>query len=436
VAHVPVAPPFRLAVLPDRSSAVLFISPGHTSPRNATSTDGHWAAVRPTRDGADQGRGLPDPNTWGTACILVLPAHAVSWHAVTLPKSAPGKWRAALEGLLEERLLDDPSQLHFALPSGFKPQPNAAPTWVAVCDRGWLKASLQSLSDTGWTVTRIVPETTPLTQPTVWAHEAAGEPWLTWMAPQGVVHWPIENAATAQPGLSSEQAARRVPLPWQSATEMGYCCATPAAVQMAEACVDGVNWQIEPVWKQWLRAADTDWDLAQFDIRLSAGARREKSLRDAWQSIVHGPAWRPFRRGLVALVAVHLVGLNAVAWQQQQALAALNQSVRDTLTQTFPQVTLVLDAPRQMEREMERMRASHSALSNADLEPLLQVWAPLAERHGVELLRIDFEAQRVTLAHTPWPPEGNEALKATLRSRGWQIEVSGGTTTLNREGRP
>ena len=57
--------------------------------------------------------------------VAVVPARALSWQQVTLPQGATAqasRLRAVLEGLLEEHLLDDPAQLHFALqplrPSG------------------------------------------------------------------------------------------------------------------------------------------------------------------------------------------------------------------------------------------------------------------------------------------------------------------------------
>jgi general secretion pathway protein L len=397
----------------------------------------HWAAVRPSRDSADHGSGLPNPATVGSTCVLVLPPHRVSWHTVQLPKTAAGKWRAALEGLLEERLLDDPAQLHFALPAGFKPLAGAPASWVAVCDRAWLKACLQALNEAGLTVTRILPATPPLAQPTAWAHDSAGEPWISCMSPQGVVHWPIGRAAIAMDDGSAQAAfALRAPMGWHHAAEAGQCFTTPAAAQRAETWLEGAAWQMEPAWKQWLRAADTDWDLAQFDIRLSAGARREKSLRDAWHSALFGPAWRPLRRGAVGLALVHMVGLNAVAWQQEQALNTLRQTAQSTLTDTFPHVTLVLDAPLQMQRELERLRQGRGGLSAADLEPWLQTWEPLARRHGVDLLRLDFAPTQVTLEHTPLSAEARTALQAAWSDQGWRAEFSGNSTTLSRGGRP
>ena len=47
--------------------------------------------------------------------ILVAPAQALSWHQIDLPKVPKARLRAALDGLLEDRLLDDTHAMSFAL---------------------------------------------------------------------------------------------------------------------------------------------------------------------------------------------------------------------------------------------------------------------------------------------------------------------------------
>jgi len=56
----------------------------------------------------------------GEATVIV-PAAALSWHRVTLPPgslASAARLRSVLAGLLEDRLLDEPEQLHFALEPG------------------------------------------------------------------------------------------------------------------------------------------------------------------------------------------------------------------------------------------------------------------------------------------------------------------------------
>lgn len=64
--------------------------------------------------------------------------------------------RQTLVGLLEDVLLDEPEQLHFAV------DPDATGgggAWVAVCNRAWLSMHLRALDAANRPITRIVPET-------------------------------------------------------------------------------------------------------------------------------------------------------------------------------------------------------------------------------------------------------------------------------------
>src|SRR4051812_20158586 len=85
---------------------------------------------------------LPVPRGTGAEIVAVVPVQALAWHRADLPRgAAPGspRLRNALEGLLEEQLLDEPEALHLALQPGARA---GEPAWVAVCDRAWLRAAL------------------------------------------------------------------------------------------------------------------------------------------------------------------------------------------------------------------------------------------------------------------------------------------------------
>ena len=139
--------------------------------------------------------------------VAVVPAAALSWHAVDLPagKTLSGpNLRAVLVGLLEERVLDDASQLHFAL----QPQWQAGQkTWVAVCHKAWLQGHLQALEAVDISVNRVVPELHPLSPQSNDAGTqllVTGTPQAAWLwlsAAQGVwglPSWP-SNICTSSP---------------------------------------------------------------------------------------------------------------------------------------------------------------------------------------------------------------------------------------------
>ena len=127
----------------------------------ALTSDGHTAAAH-----AHAAAGLlPEPSRPGGEVVAVVPLAALSWQRVQLPPGIPlganqqtPRLRSILEGLLEDRLLDDPAQLHFALQPGARA---GSPVWVAVCDRSWLRDHLQALEAAGRPVSRVVPEFAP-----------------------------------------------------------------------------------------------------------------------------------------------------------------------------------------------------------------------------------------------------------------------------------
>ena len=108
------------------------------------------------------------PAAAGAEIVAVVPACRLSWHRLALPKGAlkagmfkeggGARLRAVLDGLLEDRMLDDTGQVHFAI----EPQPRPdEPVWVAACERAWLHAWLAALAQAGRPVARIVPELAP-----------------------------------------------------------------------------------------------------------------------------------------------------------------------------------------------------------------------------------------------------------------------------------
>lgn len=96
----------------------------------------------------------PTPSTQ-----LVLPSDRVSVHAVTLPPTPTHRLQAALGGALEEQLLDEPADLHFAVAPDATAAMKAGRAFeVMVCDKVWLKALLDKAMQQGQSITSIVPE--------------------------------------------------------------------------------------------------------------------------------------------------------------------------------------------------------------------------------------------------------------------------------------
>ena len=316
--------------------------------------------------------------------VAVVPAQALSWHRVQLPRGTLSKnflserssprLRAILDGLLEERLLDDPAQLHFALAPGAR---DDAPVWVAVCDRAWLRTLLQMLEQAGRPVSRIVPEFAPQEAAGAASNaadgtEAANGAALHVMGTPESAHIVFANASGVTVLPLSQAGVVLAAWPEGSAI-----VAEPSVAALAEGFFRrSAGLQQNTV--RWLRAADSAWDLAQFDLVNSGRTRTWKRASGLWKALWQAPRWRAARFAAGALAAVNLLGLNAWAWKERTSLDEKRLAVREVLTRTFPGVKVVVDAPVQMARELAVLRQATGGASNGDFESILTSFGALA----------------------------------------------------------
>jgi general secretion pathway protein L len=111
--------------------------------------------------------------------------------------------------------------------------------------------------------------------------------------------------------------------------------------------------------------------LAQFELRASTRARRLKNWQRGVSTFWRSKPWQPARWGLGLLLAGQLLGLNVWAWTTRADWQAQQKNWAQLLREAFPQTQVVIDAPVQMAREVERLRLASGQLSASDLEPML-----------------------------------------------------------------
>lgn len=360
--------------------------------------------------------------------VLVLPLAALSWHRVQLPPgSLPKVWgrqqgqarlRAILDGLLEEHLLDEPAALHMAL----QPDPGAqAKPWVVTCDRAWLSAWLDAFGARGLSVKRIVPAHTP--QSLAATVQVLGEPDRPWVFglqlagddTAGVLACALSPAALA---LLGELGERTI-------------LAEPTVAQLAESQL-GPSVQLLARQERLMQAAASAWNLAQFELAGAVRGQRWSGLRQIGQQLLHAPPWRAARWAMLGLVLVNLIGLNAWAWHLRSTLQQQGQQVRALLTQTFPSIPVVVDAPAQMARQVEQLQRSRGALTEQALEALLSHVAELASA-TFEVTAVDFVAGELQLSTTPLQAAEQTRLVAGLKARGVRAQWQGGRWLLRQE---
>jgi general secretion pathway protein L len=363
-----------------------------------------------------------------TDVVALVPAQALSWHRVTLPDGLDkptARRQAALQGLLEDRLLDDPATLHMALAPDWQRSPQP---WVAVCDREWMSAHLQALESAGLTVHRIVPEFAPTSQ-TLQLH-ALGDDEQGWLwcnqAERGVWGLPLSTLRSDGQGLWTQDEER-------SAADVQ---AEPAVVALVSQRL-GLQARLMTPGQHWLSALSNGWDLAQFDFQSDAQNRRVKQVQRAASHFLNQPTWRPVRWGLWLLVATQILGLNAWAWKTRANWQNQQQSWSQLLKDNFPQTLVVVDAPVQMAKEVARLRQGSGQLAPQDLEAMLAAWgqalppnmaAPTAWRYQPGQLHMqDFKASA----------SEQNAITQALNKLGYQWRADGSAWVMRpQEGAP
>ena len=370
---------------------------------------------------------LPSPALPAAEIVAVIPPQALCWIPVHLPEALartllrrnpdPHRLRAMLAGLLEEQLLDEPEQIHFAIFPGATAD---APVWVAICNRHWLHGQLQALEQAGRPVTRIVPEFAPL---------APGS------APRVCLSSAQEGAQ-----LVLSQTTGVAALPWCSAAirlareaEEFALYAEPALAQTAEQALDQTPTLQTDVQRRLLATAQSDWNLAQFEFAASRRTRLRKSVHQAWQDLTQQPAWRPARWSLLALALIQVLGLNALAWQQRAAIEATQTEIRQTLLQTFSHVSLVIDAPRQMQRELALLQQATGQSGRQGLTEALTQLARFAPA-GSSLDAIELEAGVLQVRPASLGDAEFDTLAAALRAQGWRVHREQQRLLLSPEG--
>jgi general secretion pathway protein L len=368
--------------------------------------------------------------------VLLLPCLAVSWHLLNLPKlgrsTSAQKMRAILDALVEEQLLDDTAAVHVATyrASG---QTDANAAWVAVCDKNWLLQELHAIQAAGHRVSRIAAHSYPLVAlpeapvdaqnsdgvtnaARVHISGSADTATITVADASGVLSVPLAHARAVWPGV------------WQNFDISGTTItAEPATAAAAEALLGNkvtIVQNAQQALQVTLDARNMGLDLAQGDLAVAGSGRWLQKAGSVARDLLGAPAWRMTRWGAALLLLAHVVGLNAWAWKERSTLDAKRRQTTQILSQTFPQIKVVVDAPTQMQRELATLRLASGSLSNRDLESLYARFAALSATQTAAT-SIDFAAGEVSVKGLGLSASQLSELKPRLSAAGLAARSEG-----------
>ena len=348
--------------------------------------------------------------------VAVIPWQRLAWHTVVVPPKVGKRWPLVLKGLMEERLLQDPEQVHMvpAEPLGAWRQ-QGGECLLAVCDKSWLREVIDPLQAAGIKVLRWVPELSP-----------TPEPQLQLIAVDGQAQAVLTDAHHVwrlPPDRRNSVVSFENPAIWcePSVTDQAY--------RWSEATP-----QIQTVAQRLAKAVDSSWQLAQGEWALSSSKRLQRWLTQTWEALRFQPAWQSARWGLLACLLVQMVGLNAWAWREKMQQHRHQTALKEQLLKTFPHVSVVVNAPLQMRKEVDRLAVQKAMPKASDMDSMLQVLAKHWP-HGLELSSIHYQSGELRVSPVSEATQ-IELGKVAWGAMGYQWRVENGRGFLQAKAAP
>ena len=396
------------------SSLIVLLPPANCAPHAGMELS--YALVSASGILTDQGLAAIARLPKASELIVQIPAQVLSWLQVQLPKPGRGmpnaKLRAVLDGLLEDRVLHDVADMHFALPAQ---APGGEATWVAACYKPWLQAWLQLLEEQGRLASRIVPQAQPQDAASIHIVGSPEDALFISSAADGVLVLPL-GQIHAVPGVLLGAAS---------------VTAEPAVVALAEQALQGQRVQLLQTAQHMANALGSSWNLGQFDLSTSGGDRLLQKIRRNLRDFFFAPTWRAARIALMLVLAANVLGLNVWAWQEREQIKLKRLSL-NTAVKKITGATYVSDRPiEQAQQQLTRLRQATGGLTADDFEPMLGALAESLPQQAPET-RLIYESRELLLEGRPLSADALQALRSRLAEQGYSAFTAEGTLRISR----
>ena len=282
---------------------------------------------------------------------------------------------------------------------------------------------MKAFESNGHAARRLVPEQWPTAQPQLYLWGDSG------------------NAQISATGLDGQNTLLTLPQQADAALLQQLLArlpddltiqAEPQHMRLAE------SWQrpasILTATQRLLRSNSYSGDLAQFDPDFGGGTRTKRRLLNAWQSFAKAPQWRAARWAVGLAVVAQLIGLNAWAFKENRAIEQRQQQAKQVLQTTFPHVPVIVDAPVQMQRELDMLRSNSGALSTSDLEALLAASASIGSIQNAKSLQ--FQDKQLRISGLDLSAEALTDAQQSLEASGYLLTRDSADLVLSAKARP
>ncbi len=344
--------------------------------------------------------------------VLVLAPADVALLRVRVPAISRARLRLALPNLVEEQLVQDANRCHFAIDGE---QQADGTQFLAVVDRAWFRFVLDSFAARPTRRVRAVALSLLIDEP------AAGEVAALLIddplalggqdreAPQLILRDAEQCSAMRVTGGAVDTLIEH----YARARTVRRARLVVTATDKTSSSADWPTLTWDGVAATALGAA---FDLCQFEF----AARRWQGVRENLRR------WRAPLALLAACLVVSIIGLNLQWLLLARENAALRAKSEDLLREAFPKTTVVEDAPLQLTRGLQALRAGSGELAENDF---LALGTRLADALGKvppsSITALDYSASAltVTLASGYSAPAGT---LDSLRQAGLSVEETPG----------
>ena len=324
-----------------------------------------------------------------SATVLIVAARDLLLTAALMPPLKGPRLRQALPNVVEDQLIQDPQTCHIAV----DPVALASGRRVlAVIDRGWFRFVLEAFANAGHRNVKAVPamRCLPLHEsdadtPNPFVAGVLGEVIAT--APALLGGEALTPAMSAAPRVEiaiarGEHAALgeglAIPADAVTSTLTALAGAQPmtlyalrdvpgAEPRLASISTRAVIPGAEPLTFETLarNALANRFDLCQFEFAAQPWRLDRATMRRLKVPVAL----------LAGALVVSMIGINIQWIQLARQRDAINAQMTELLLNTFPKTTVVLDAPDQMSRQLDRLRLASGQLSPSDFLSIADAFA-------------------------------------------------------------
>ncbi|WP_250514321.1 type II secretion system protein GspL [Caballeronia sp. INDeC2] len=323
-----------------------------------------------------------------SATVLIVAARDTLLLAASVPPLKGPRLRQALPNVVEDQLIQDPQTCHIAVDPVALADGKRV---LAVIDRGWFRFVLGAFSGVGHRNVKAVPAMRCLPVPAAVSVDEAAEvrptPFIAGLLGQVVSTAPALIGELAAPSPAALGAPRiEIAIARGERAALGEGLALPAdSISATLAALAGDHpatlYSLSDLPGDEPRLSGSRNAAAAVagaqPVTFEALARNAVASRfDLCQFEFAAQPWRLDRATMrrlrvpIALVAasivVSIIGINVQWLQLARQRDAISAQETELLLNAFPKTTVVLDAPDQMTRNLDRLRVASGELSPSD----------------------------------------------------------------------